>query len=73
MALRISVLQGYPSGQEKPPVDIGLKCSVNLPVVGGYSSSPPAAGTVQKSQQEVCPELMDNPISVCGVVIASEQ
>ena len=31
MALRISVLQGYPSGQDKPPVDIDLECSVNLP------------------------------------------
>ena len=42
MALRISVLQGYPSGQDKPPVDIGLPGRA----VGSYSSGPPSVRVV---------------------------
>ena len=53
-------VQGNPSGQDKPPVDIGLECSVNLP--GQYVASVVAyqlLGRSELSQQKVCPDLMD--------------
>ena len=41
------VLQGDPSGQLKPPVDLVPPYYLGSRAVGGYSSGPPAARTPQ--------------------------
>ena len=56
MALRISVLQGYPSGQDKPPIDLDFTSSISLGRMGHI---------LNLSQRKVCPHQLNNPVLQC--------